>query len=84
MLARQDKLRVMKRESLVFETTNWMVPGEKLYSVEIIAADSDKQFLRPVLKLLKARTRRQRPEAPIRQAGQFRRENRTGDFQLID
>ncbi|MGA7882647.1 MAG: hypothetical protein WCD63_17420 [Terrimicrobiaceae bacterium] len=48
----------MKRESLVFETTNWMVPGEKLYSVEIIAADSDKQFLRPVLKLLKARTSR--------------------------
>ncbi len=61
MLARQDKLRVMKRESLVFETTNWMVLGEKLYSVAIIAADSDKQFLRPVLKLLKARTRRQRP-----------------------
>jgi hypothetical protein len=58
MLARQNKLRVMKRQSLVFETTNWMVPGEKLYSVAIIAADCDKQFLRPVLKLRKARTSR--------------------------
>lgn len=42
MLARQDKLRVMKRESLVFETTDWMVLDEKLYSVAIIVADCDK------------------------------------------
>jgi hypothetical protein len=58
MLARQDKLRVMKRESLVFETTDWMVLGEKLYSVATIVADCDKQFPRPVLKLLEARTSR--------------------------